>query len=156
MRHARHCLAQHPGISSNINNATHFNTPPMPPTLAQHSPYPSWHTTHAIHTGTSPKQVIHVTHVSTQTTVASTQARNPGHPRQLEKHIICETLPVLIAGEKNFEMKILVNWIFISVYIMGPANCGVAGCYNSTINLNKRKEPNCENYDVQVSFICTI
>ena len=53
-------------------------------------------------------------------------------------------------------MKVLVNWIFISVYIMGTANCRVAGCYNSTINLKKGKEPNCENYDVQVSFIYTI
>ena len=39
---------------------------------------------------------------------------------------------------------------------MGTANCRVAGCYNSTINLKKGKEPNCENYDVQVSFIYTI
>ena len=32
IRHPWHCLAQHCGISSNITNATHFSTPPTPPT----------------------------------------------------------------------------------------------------------------------------
>ena len=43
-----YCLVHHPGISSNITNATHYSTPPTPPTLAQQPPYPRWHTTNGL------------------------------------------------------------------------------------------------------------
>ena len=42
---ATHDTVQHPGISCNITNSTHFNTPP---TLAHHPLYPRWSVTHAI------------------------------------------------------------------------------------------------------------
>ena len=48
MHHPWHCLAYHPGISSNITNAFHFNMPPIPPTLAHQSPCPHWHTTNGL------------------------------------------------------------------------------------------------------------
>ena len=60
MRHRRYCLARHPGVSSNITNATHFSTPP---TLAHQPPYLCRHTTH-------------VTHVAKSFTLAQ-QPRNP-------------------------------------------------------------------------------
>ena len=56
MRHAQYCLTQHPGISSNITNATNFSTPThathvsTPRILlksAHHPRYPGWHETHA-------------------------------------------------------------------------------------------------------------
>ena len=42
MRHPRHCLANHPGFSSNIITATHFSTLTMTPMLAHHSTYSQW------------------------------------------------------------------------------------------------------------------
>ena len=48
MRHPCYCLPHHPGISSNITNATHFSTPFTPATLAHQPPYPCWHTTNGV------------------------------------------------------------------------------------------------------------
>ena len=42
MRHLQYCLTHHFGISSNVTNATHFNTPP---TLAHRPLYRHWGTT---------------------------------------------------------------------------------------------------------------
>ena len=41
MRHSRYCVSHHPGIFSNITNATHFKTPT---TLVKQPPYQRWHT----------------------------------------------------------------------------------------------------------------
>ena len=54
MRHPRSCPAHYPGISSNINNATDFRTPPTPLTLAHQPSYPHCHNTHVTHTSTPP------------------------------------------------------------------------------------------------------
>ena len=51
MHHPQYCLKHHPGIFSNITNATHFRKPSMPPMLAHCSLYPYWRTPQA---GTSP------------------------------------------------------------------------------------------------------
>ena len=110
MRHPRYCLTHHPGISSNITNATHFSTPATPTTLAHRPLYPRWCTTHATHAGTSPQHAVHhnprqhvtrtdssptparhqrkhTTHVSTP----PTQARHPRHSRQHKQHAISQT-----------------------------------------------------------------
>ena len=110
MRHPRYCLTHHPGISSNITNATHFSTPATPTTLAHRPLYPRWCTTHATHAGTSPQHAAHhnprqhvtrtgssptparhqrkhTTHVSTP----PTQARHPRHSRQHKQHAISQT-----------------------------------------------------------------
>ena len=105
MRHPRYCLTHHPGISSNINNATHFSTPPTQPTLAHHPLYPLWLTTHASHAGTSPQNGAHGTHASTSPTLVRhprqhaintntlpTLAHLPRHPRQHKQHAISQTL----------------------------------------------------------------
>ena len=72
MRHPRYCLTHHPGISSNITNATHFSMLPTTPTLVHHRLYPHWSTTHVTHAGTQPTLARHprwhVTHVSTPPT----------------------------------------------------------------------------------------
>ena len=69
MRHPRYCLTHHPGIFSNITNATRFSTPAMPITLAHRPFYPRWCNTHATYASTSPtlarQQSKHTTHVST-------------------------------------------------------------------------------------------
>ena len=75
MRHPRYCLAHHPGISSNITNATHFSIPLTLTTLAHRPLYPCWCTAHLTHAGTSPQHAKHVTHASTSLTLAR-------HPRQ--------------------------------------------------------------------------
>ena len=54
MRHPRSCPAHYPEISSNINNATDFRTPPTPLTLAHQPSYPHCHNTHITHTSTPP------------------------------------------------------------------------------------------------------
>ena len=110
MHHPRYCLTHHPGISSNITNATHFSTPATPTTLAHRPLYPRWCTTHATHAGTSPQHAVHhnprqhvtrtgssptparhqrkhTTHVSTP----PTQARHPRHSRQHKQHAISQT-----------------------------------------------------------------
>ena len=101
MRHPRYCLTHHPGISSNITNATHFSTPPnvSAPTL-----YPRWPTTHASNAGTSPKHATYVTHASASSTLVRhprqhasnantpiTLACLPRHSRQQKQHIISQT-----------------------------------------------------------------
>ena len=75
MRHPRYCLTHHPGICSNITNATHFSTPAMPTTLAHLPLYPCQCTTHATQAGTSPQRAAHITHASASPTLAC-------HPRQ--------------------------------------------------------------------------
>ena len=91
MRHPRYCLTHHPGISSNITNATHFSTPATPTTLAHRPLYPRWCTTHATHASTSPTlarhQRKHTTHVSTP----PTQARHPPHSLCHKQHVISQT-----------------------------------------------------------------
>ena len=52
VRHPRHCLAHHLGISSDIINGTHFSTPSMTPTLVHQPLHLRWRTTHVIHAGT--------------------------------------------------------------------------------------------------------
>ena len=104
MRHPRYCLTHHPGISSNITNATHFIMPAMSTTLAHRPLYPRWCTAHAIHAGTSPQHPAHITHASTSPTLARhqrkhtthisaplTQARHPRHSRQHKQHAISQT-----------------------------------------------------------------
>ena len=110
MHHPRYCLTHHPGISSNITNATHFSTPATPTTLAHRPLYPRWCTTHATHAGTSPQHAVHhnprqhVTHTGSSPTPARhqrkhtthvstppTQARHPRHSRQHKQHAISQT-----------------------------------------------------------------
>ena len=104
MRHPRYCLTHHPGICSNITNATHFSMPPTPTTLAHCPLYPCWCTTHVTHAGTSPQHSSHVTHDGTSATLAcyqrkhtthvSTplmQARHPRHSRQQKQHAISQS-----------------------------------------------------------------
>ena len=87
MRHPRYCLTHHPGISSNITNATHFSTPATPTTLAYRPLYPRWCSTHTNHAGTSPQHAAHITHASTSPTLAR-------HSRQ---HATNENTPLTLA-----------------------------------------------------------
>ena len=107
MRHPRYCLTHHPGISSNITNATHFSTSATPTMLAHRPFYPRWCTTHVTHAGTSPQNGAHITHASTSPALARhtrqhckhtthvstppTQARHPRHSRQHKQHAISQT-----------------------------------------------------------------
>ena len=107
MRHPRYCLTHHPGISSNITNATHFSTSATPTMLAHRPFYPRWCTTHVTHAGTSPQNGAHITHASTSPALARhtrqhckhtthvstppTQARHPRHSRQHKQHVISQT-----------------------------------------------------------------
>ena len=116
MRHPRYCLTHHPGISSNITNATPFSTPPIPPTLAHRSLYPCWHTTHA---DTSPQHASYVTHASMSTTLVHhsrqhatkantppTLARHPRHPRQHKQYHAISRTP-------GYPIKLLKHLVFI-------------------------------------------
>ena len=86
MRHPRYCLTHHPGISSNITNATHFSTPATPTTLAHNPLYPHWCTTHAIQADTSPQHAAHITHAGASPTLVRHQSKRTTHvsapPRQ--------------------------------------------------------------------------
>ena len=75
MRHPRYCLTHHPGISSNITNATHFSTPATPIALAHRPLYPRWCTTHGTHAGMSPQHAAYITHTGTSPALTL-------HPRQ--------------------------------------------------------------------------
>ena len=49
----------------------------------------------------------------------------------------------------NQKVSLAVHyWVFISIYIMGPTNGVVVGCYNITKNLHKWKESNCKAHGV--------
>ena len=104
MRHPRYCLTHHPGISSNITNATHFSTPDTPvmlTTLAHRPLYPRWCTNHATYTGTSPQHAAYITYASTSLTLArhprSTRPTQTHHPRQHASH--ASTPPISIAHQ---------------------------------------------------------
>ena len=133
MCHPRYCLTHHPGISSNITNATHFITPAMSTTLAHRPLYPRWCTAHAIHAGTSPQHPAHITHASTSPTLARhqrkhtthisaplTQARHPRHSRQHKQHAISQTpgYPIKLLKllglkfQKEFQQFLLLIFIF--------------------------------------------
>ena len=112
MHHPRYCLTHHPGISSNITNATHFSTSATPTMLAHRPFYPRWCTTHVTHAGTSPQNGAHITHASTSPALARhtrqhckhtthvstppTQARHPRHSRQHKQHAISQTPEYLV------------------------------------------------------------
>ena len=93
LRLRRYCLAHHPGISTNITNATHFSTLPTPPTVANHSPYPRWHITNATHAGMSPLHATYVATLAHNTHQHATHANHAGtsptlvcHPRHPRQH----------------------------------------------------------------------
>ena len=98
MRHPRYCLTHHFGISSSITNATHFSTPPTPPTLVHHPFCPRWHATlarcpcnprqHVTHTGISPTLAHHQRKHTTHPSTPATQARHVRHLRQHKQHVI--------------------------------------------------------------------
>ena len=121
MHHPRYCLTHHPGISSNITNATHFSTPATPTTLAHRPLYPRWCTTHATHASTSPTlarhQRKHTTHVSTP----PTQARHSRHSRQHKQHVISQTPGYPIKFLKLLALKFqkAINVHFYSLYFLG-------------------------------------
>ena len=98
------CLTHHPGISSNITNATLFSTPSMPPTLAHRPLNPCSCTNNPTPAGTSLQNAAYPTHASTSPRLArhqrkykilaSTppmQAQHPLHPRQHKFHAIFQT-----------------------------------------------------------------
>ena len=98
MRHPRYCLTHHPGVFSNITNATHFSTPATPTILAHRPLYPRQCTTHATHAGMSPQRAAHITHATrhshwhvTHAGTLPTQTNNPRHSRQHKQHVISET-----------------------------------------------------------------
>ena len=83
MCHPQHCLANHPGFSSNITSATHFSMPPMPLMLAHHSPQSQWHATHANHAST--ETIAPTLHYDTN-------ARTPSTPPTLPTLACCPHL----------------------------------------------------------------
>ena len=140
MCHPRYCLTHHPGISSNITNATHFITPAMSTTLAHRPLYPRWCTAHAIHAGTSPQHPAHITHASTSPTLARhqrkhtthisaplTQARHPRHSRQHKQHAISQTpgYPIKLLKllglkfQEGIQQLFTFNFYFCSLYFLG-------------------------------------
>ena len=115
MRHPRYCLTHHPGIFSNITNATHFSTPAMPTTLAHRPLYshwctlhqpcdPHWHVTlarhshnprqHVTHTGMSPTLACHQRKHTTHVSKPPTQARQPRYIQPFLKQRVISQTPV--------------------------------------------------------------
>ena len=91
MCHPRHDLTHHPGISSNITNATHFSTPPTPPTLALRPLYPHCRTTHVTHADMSPTLTQHHHKHTTNSSRSPTQACHLRYPRLHNQHAISQT-----------------------------------------------------------------
>ena len=91
MRHPRYCLTHHPGISSNITNATHFSTPATPTTLAHRPLYPRWRTSHATHASMFPTLVRHPCQHTTLVNAPPIQPRHPQHSRQHKQYVISQT-----------------------------------------------------------------
>ena len=91
MCHPRYGLTHHPGISSNITNATHFSTPPTPPTLALRPLYPHCRTTHVTHADMSPTLTQHHHKHTTNSSRSPTQACHLRYPRQHNQHAISQT-----------------------------------------------------------------
>ena len=105
MRHPLYCLTHHPGISSNIINATHFSTPATLTTLA-HSPlYPRWFSSHATHASTSPTLASHQRKHTTYVNMPPTQVHHPRHSRQHKQHVISQTLAYPIKLLKLLGLK---------------------------------------------------
>ena len=81
MRHPRHCLANHPGFSSNITSTTHLVRHPF--NLCQH-------TTHLTHNGTpfTPPTLGHNPHHprSTKSQTLAHHQRHPAYPRYHATH----------------------------------------------------------------------
>ena len=59
IHHPRCCLTHHPGVSSNIIDATHFSTPHTLSTLTHRPLYPHWCTNHVTHADMSPTLARH-------------------------------------------------------------------------------------------------
>ena len=120
MRHPRSSLTHHPGISSNITNATHFSMSPMPPTLTHRSFYPSlhnhpcWHVTlarllrnprqYVNHIGTSLTPARHQSKHTIHASTPPTHARHPRHPRQHKQHAI--------SRNPGYPIKLLKHLVF--------------------------------------------
>ena len=124
MRHPRYCLTHHPGISSNITNATHFSTPATPTTLAHRPLYPRWCTTHATHASTSPTlarhQRKHTTHVSTP----PTQARHPPHSLCQKQHVISQTpgYPIKLLKLLGLKFQEEIQQFLLLIFIFTALN----------------------------------
>ena len=117
MHHPRYCLTHHPGISSNITNATHFSTSATPTMLAHRPLYPCWCTTLAIHADTSPQHAVYITHASTSTTLArhprqhTTNANN--HPCQHPSHASTPPIALTITQiARHFSNSWVSNYAF--------------------------------------------
>ena len=149
MRHPRYCLTHHPGISSNITNATHFSTPPKKPTLA--------HTPHFTHVGTPPTSATlagnprqHVTHASMSPTLSSyqrkhtthasrspTQVRHLRHPCQHKQHAITQTPEYPISSQipKGDLAGFTFSFYLHSLYFLGLLKYfhrSLENCYRKT------------------------
>ena len=129
MHHPRYCLKHHPGIFSNITNATHFRKSPMPPMLAHCSLYPYWRTPQA---GTSPQRAAYVTHASMSTTLAhhsrqqATKANTPPTLARLPRmrathstHTSTNSTPFLELTRKHlvFIFTAFTFQAFLSIFI---------------------------------------
>ena len=138
MHHPRYCLTHHPGISSNITNATHFSMAATPTTLGHRPLYPRWCTTHATHADTSPQHAAHIIHVTrtstsptlarhqrkhtTHVTTSSKQAHHPPQSQQHKQHAISQTpgYPVKLLKllglkfQQEIQQFLLLIFIFIA------------------------------------------
>ena len=89
MRHPRYFLINHPGISCNTTNATHFSTPPTSPTLALHPLYPHCRTT------TSPTLACHPRQHTTNTKTPPVLAGLPPRHATYDTHSSTNSMPFL-------------------------------------------------------------
>ena len=127
MCHPRYGLTHHPGISSNITNATHFSTPPTPPTLALRPLYPHCRTTHVTHADMSPTLTQHHHKHTTNSSRSPTQACHLRYPRLHNQHAISQTPGHPVKDFKCLSSEIprgnlavfTFSFYFYSLYLLG-------------------------------------